>query len=224
VASSERSDQEPVRGSRNDHAMSRVRLGGAAGLFLVLAAIAWVGVSNHLDRAITMWLQQAAPLPDLPAALLVFLGNAELVIPAAALAGLTLYRRDPPRRIAAWWLAAGLAILSIVAIILKSTIPYAGPPDSLQRHLLYRRGVSLPTDFSFPSGHTMRTTLIAGTVLRRRPVLAGLAVICMMTALVYLGDHWTLDVLGGLCLGWVGVEVARGAGAEFTRRRLLTGK
>jgi membrane-associated phospholipid phosphatase len=214
-------NQEPARGSRNDHAMSRARLAGGALLFAVLAGIASFGVTNHLDRAVTMWLQRAAPLLDVPAVLFVLLGNAEVVIPAAALAGLALYRRDPERGRAALWLAAGLVLVSIVAVVLKSTIPYPGPPESLQRHILFRRGVSLYTPFSFPSGHTMRTTLIAGTVLRHRPVLAGLVVICMMAALVYLGDHWTADVLGGLCLGWAGVEVARGPVAEFMRRRRL---
>jgi membrane-associated phospholipid phosphatase len=201
--------------------MSRGRLAGGALLFVVLAGIASFGVSNHLDRAITFWLQHAAPLLDVPAVLFVSLGNAEVVIPAAVLAGLALYRRDPQRGRAALWLAAGLALVSVAAVVLKATIPSPGPPLSFQRHLAYRHGVSLYTPFSFPSGHTMRTTLIAGTVLRHRPVLGGLIVICMMVGLVYLGDHWTTDVLGGLCLGWAGVELARGVTVKWHRQRSI---
>jgi membrane-associated phospholipid phosphatase len=158
---------------------------------------------------VTVWFQHAAPTPDLPAAALVFLGNAEVVIPLAVLFGVSLLRQDPSRARAALWLAAGLAAVSLLAVSLKFSIPHPGPPDELQRHF-HRLGLSLPMRHSFPSGHTMRTTFITVLLLRRFPLLAGAIVLGMMTALVYLGDHWMSDVLGGLCLGWGCAEIARG--------------
>lgn len=199
--------------------MSRVRSASALFLFLLVAIFASFAAAQRWDRAVTIWLQHAAPAPDMPASIFVFLGDAEVVITGAVLAGLLLLSRDRGWGIAALQFAAGLAAVSLLAVLLKHTIPHPGPPESLQRHIL-RLGVSTPpTPFSLPSGHTMRTTFIAGTVLRRFPVLAGAVVLCMMAALVYLGDHWTTDVLAGLCLGWACVEVARGLAAGRTAGR-----
>jgi membrane-associated phospholipid phosphatase len=189
--------------------MSPLRLAGALLAFVLLALTALLPGTHHWDRSVTVWLQRAAPAPDLPAAALVFLGNAEVVITGIVVAGLVLLRWDRRRGRAALWLAAGLAGASVFAVILKNLIPHPGPPEELQRHL-FRPGLSLPTPDSFPSGHTTRTTFIAGTLLRRFPLLAGALVLCIMAALVYLGDHWTSDVLGGLCLGWACAEIARG--------------
>jgi membrane-associated phospholipid phosphatase len=71
--------------------------------------------------------------------------------------------------------------------------------------------------YGYPSGHMTRTVLLAGTVLRRASVLGVAVVIAMALSLVYLGDHWTSEVLGGVCLGWAGVEVGR----EVWRRLTL---
>ncbi len=186
-------------------------------LFVALGAAASLPAVQAWDRAVTVWLQRAAPAPDVPAVVLVFLGNAELVIPAAALVGLMLWTRNPWRGRRALWLAAGLALVSVLAFALKHVIPHPGPPAALQRHV-FRIGVSVPQPFSFPSGHTMRTTFFAGILLRRLPLLAGTLVLAMMAALVYLGDHWTTDVLGGLCLGWTCVEVMRVVWDRLTYR------
>jgi len=186
-----------------------VRLAVAAVLFLVLAALASSGATASMDRAATVWVQRTAPGPDLAAAVFVFLGDAEVVIPLAVLVGAALYRRDRARGGGILWLAAALVAASALAVVLKRLIPSPGPPPALQRPVPFRLGANLPTPFSFPSGHTTRTTLIAGTLLRRHPALAGAVLLCMMAALTYLGDHWATDVLGGLCLGWVCVEILR---------------
>ncbi len=179
----------------------------------VLAAALFVGIEPGWDRAVTMWLQSAAPLPDWPAAVLVLLGNAEVMISVAFLSGLRWFLRDRRRGLALLGLALGLTAASIVAVALKHVMVHPGPPPPFQRHVL-DLGVHYPTPFSFPSGHTMRTTVLAGTVFRRMPLLAGVTVVAMMAALVYLGDHWTSDVLGGLCLGWACVVVLRAVRAR----------
>lgn len=188
--------------------MSSQRLAGAVLFFVLLAVAAFHSLTHRWDLVVTVWLQHAAPFADVPAAILVVLGNAEVMIFGAVLATLLLFLRDRNRGLAMLWLAAWLIGASILAVGLKHVIVHPGPPLSLQRHVL-RFGISLPTPFSFPSGHTMRTTIVAGTVLRRSPLLAGVIVLVMMAALIYLGDHWLSDVLGGLCVGWACVEVAR---------------
>ena len=189
--------------------MNPARLFAALALCAAATVVALLPSSHRWDTAITAWIQHAAPAPDGPATALVFLGDAEVMIPAVALAGLLAGRRDPARTGRALWLAAGLAGVSLIAFGLKYVIPHPGPPLEFQRAVL-RWGVGVRQPFSFPSGHTMRTAFFALTALGRTPVAAGALVAAMVAALVYLGDHWTSDVLGGLCLAWACAEFARG--------------
>ncbi len=189
--------------------MSTQRIIGTVLLFLLLTLVALRGITNHWDVAATTWLQRAAPFPDLPAAIFVFLGDAEVLIPVVALLALWRMRFDPTRARAGLRLAASLVAVSFLAVVLKNLIVHPAPPPPLHRPV-FQLGIHLSTPFSFPSGHTVRTTILAGTLLRRTPLLAGIIVVAMMAGLVYLGDHWASDVLGGLCLGWVCVEIMRG--------------
>jgi len=187
---------------------ARFRLGATLVGFSLLVWIASLPLMHRLDEAVTRWLQRAAPLPDMPASILVRLGNAELVIPAvAAVAGL-LFVTNRRSGIAAIWLAAGLAAASLLAVTLKHVIVHPGPPASLVRPGL-PVGLYIATPYSFPSGHTLRVTLLAGTALRERRWLGGALVLGMMVALVYTGGHWLSDVLGGLCLGWALIEAGQ---------------
>ena len=194
--------------------MSAVRLFAALILFFAIAAATFAPTSHRWDVAVTTWVQRAAPAPDFPASVFVFLGDAEVVIPAVSLAGLLLWWRDRARAQNALWFAAGLAATSFIALALKYSIPHPGPPPEFQRGVVH--GVAVPQPFSFPSGHTMRTTFFAAVALRRAPAAAIALVVAMMAALVYLGDHWMSDVLGGLCLGWMCAEIARGLQSKLT--------
>ena len=184
---------------------ARFRLGAALAGFSLLVWLASLPLMHRLDEAVTRWLQRAAPLPDLPASILVRLGNAELLIPGVAAAAGLLYLANRRSGIAAFWLAAALVAASLLAVTLKHVIVHPGPPESLVRPGL-PVGLYIATPYSFPSGHTLRVTLLAGTALRRSRWLGGALVLGMMLALIYTGGHWFSDVLGGLCLGWLLVE------------------
>jgi membrane-associated phospholipid phosphatase len=188
--------------------VATTRLGAALVLFLAVLAGTFLLPSHRWDVVVTTWLQRAAPAPDLPASLFVFSGDAEISIPGAVLAGLALWPRNRDRAAGALWLAAGLLATSVLAVVLKHVVPHPGPPDEFQRAAV-RFGIAVPEPFSFPSGHTMRATFFAATALGRAPLAGIVVVAAMMAALVYLGDHWTSDVLGGLCLGWACAEAAR---------------
>ncbi|HLW46973.1 MAG TPA: phosphatase PAP2 family protein [bacterium] len=189
--------------------VNSARLGAALVLCVVVAAATFLLPSHGWDVAVTRWLQhQAAPTADQPAAVFVFLDDAEVLIPAVAFVGLLLWwRRDRVRSAGALRLAIGLAAVSTIAFALKFMVPHPGPPPDLQRTVA-RYGIGVAQPFSFPSGHTMRITFFATSVLRRAPAAAGALVVAMMAALVYLGEHWTSDVLGGLGLGWACAEIA----------------
>jgi undecaprenyl-diphosphatase len=182
-----------------------LRLGGALTLFLLLTLAATSPVLHAWDVSVTTWLQRAAPGPDVPATGLVVLGNAEIVIPAVALAAAAAMARHRRWGIDGVWLAAGLVAVSVAAVVLKLLIVHPGPPEALQRHI-FERPLHAETPYSFPSGHTVRTTLLAGALLGSARWLMAVVIMAMMAALVYLGDHWMSDVLGGLTLGWAALE------------------
>ncbi|HET7265944.1 MAG TPA: phosphatase PAP2 family protein [bacterium] len=188
--------------------MSIPRFTAALALFLAVGTGTFALPSHAWDLDVTRWLQRAAPGPDLPAAIFVFLGDAEVLIPAVALAAVLLWRRAPARAWTAVWLACGLTAVSLLALALKFTIPHPGPPPEFQR-AVQRVGLSVQQPYSFPSGHTTRTTFFAIAALGRTPAAGAALIVVMMAALVYIGDHWTSDVLGGLCLGWACAEAAR---------------
>jgi membrane-associated phospholipid phosphatase len=105
------------------------------------------------------------------------------------------------RSIAAWLPLAVVVGLGLVALGLRHVVTGLPPAvaEWVNRYAVY----------GYPSGHVARTTLLVSTALRRVPLLGVLVVALMMASLVYLGDHWLSEAVGGFCLGWVFVELAR---------------
>ncbi|TSC86256.1 MAG: hypothetical protein G01um10147_968 [Microgenomates group bacterium Gr01-1014_7] len=98
----------------------------------------------------------------------------------------------------------------------KLVLFHPGPPVFLHRSLL---PTTLPsfyihTDFSYPSGHMTRTVFIITVFLAmilftsKKSLLKSLALFGLLGLIflmgltrVYLGEHWTSDVVGGGLLG-----------------------
>jgi membrane-associated phospholipid phosphatase len=206
--------------------------GRASAVFQLIAALAAffvlmvsLPVTHAWDIRVTTWLEGTAPTFDVPASILVLLGNAEVCIPGAALVGAVLLLPSEKRRsgIVMLSLAADLVVASLLVFALQNVIVYPGPGAVLQDQ---RPEPSLPfgttphsapsaqviqnmlptSPYSFPSGHSIRVVLLAATLFRVVPWFAGIVVLSMMAALVYVGGHWPSDVVAGLCLGWVMIQ------------------
>jgi membrane-associated phospholipid phosphatase len=98
--------------------------------------------------------------------------------------------------------------------------------EVLTRPALYDGSFHIaPFDSSFPSGHALRTVIVAGAIAWRWPRARYLAVAWALASIVLLqlaGWHTPTDVAGGVLLGVLALLGARAAGA-LGRRRLAAG-
>lgn len=151
------------------------------------------------DLMATRFLQGLSP--DGPAALLLsYAGGAIWFLPVAALAGALLWRR---------WADAVLVLLAsvtgvLVANALKLLVARPRPPAELAREV--------SEGYGFPSATAFLAAVLLGVIcylLRSSPrpisivVLAASALLVLVVGLsrVYVGEHWTTDVVGGWIFG-----------------------
>ncbi len=120
----------------------------------------------------------------------------------ALVAGLFLKGR---RRLAGRLLLAFLAT-GLVEYVLKQLLPVPPVPRDFVRIGDFVPLVTVEHSYPYPSGHALRSTILLGAVylLSGNGVLhAGTALVLLglLASRVYLGVHWTSDVVGGTLLG-----------------------
>jgi undecaprenyl-diphosphatase len=99
------------------------------------------------------------------------------------------------------FLATGL-----VEYVLKQLLPVPPVPPDFVRIGDFVPLVTVEHSYPYPSGHALRSTILLGAVylLSGNGVLhAGTALVLLglLASRVYLGVHWTSDVVGGTLLG-----------------------
>ena len=129
-------------------------------------------------------------------------------------------------------LVGGAAAVSITATTVSKTLMGRVRPDHLD--------AVPPFEFSpsFPSGHTLNTTVVIGVVVylmclqaHKNLVRAGvitvgvLFIIAMGLSRVFLGHHWMTDVMAAWLLGfaWVGIVIMAHRLFHVIRRREQAG-
>ncbi len=158
---------------------------------------------DQLDKQIELAVHELDSTPaDLVAAAASFIGSNMVLIPVVTALAIVCALRK--RRVGAVVLVVDAAFVILVNQYLKTI--FARP-----RPQLFDK-IPLPTDYSFPSGHSMSAVGVWGVIAavlvalypahRRAIVFAAVTLIlCIGLSRIYFGVHWPFDVFGGFLAG-----------------------
>lgn len=185
-------------------------------LFLVFIYYSYLVAKEkftQLDFDLTVKLQDKIPKKlDLPFSFFSVLGSTEVTgLIWLIILIFLLFKRF-------WFTALSFFLLPValaIEVFGKLFVHHPAPPFLFYRGLLE---VNLPlhfsqTDYSYPSGHETRTAfliafLVCYFLFRKKysnqliiqPILLGFLFV-MTISRIYLGEHWTTDVIGGFLVG-----------------------
>ena len=176
--------------------------------FLVCTVAAGAGLLSPLDVLILDVAQRTdSGVLDAIGLVTSVVGGVEFVAVAtlALAAGLLVEGRGHlALRLVIAFLVTGLTELAAKTVVPQPPVPEAAmrtPDPSL---------LDVSTPYPYPSGHMLRSVLLLGAIYvlwPNRPARIALLIFlaASATSRVYLGTHWSSDVIGGALLGLAGL-------------------
>ena len=178
-------------------------IAAAAVCFAALSALVHLRALDRFDRVTTTWLNaHGNRLLDWGMSLITATATPELSMALLAVLTILLWREF------GWRPAIGLVMVfgggTLLEFAAKHWVVQPDPSGLIERHVFDLGIIHLSLPYAFPSGHALRAWLLAGTlalwVMPRTAAfwwtIGGLVGISRL----YLGHHWTSDVLGGTLL------------------------
>lgn len=156
------------------------------------------------DHAMARWIHDCGNRPmDWVMNILTMAGNPEMNVVAAVVLAILFQRRFGWR--AGAWLFGLFVAAMLVELAMKNCVFQPGVRGEFHRYVFREGLIHITLPYAYPSGHTLRAIFLGGILghwiaPRARAAWWSLAVVVGVSR-VYLGSHWTTDVIGGVLLG-----------------------
>jgi undecaprenyl-diphosphatase len=181
------------------------------------------GETQHFDEVTRNAVHQfASPALTYTMRAVSFVGSTQFLTPATI--GMFIWFMTRKWRREAWLLGITMLGAAILNTTLKLTFHRPRPVPFFN--------LTAPESFSFPSGHSLASFCFFGalaTILTARIhnprfnlltwVCAGILVLWIGLSRIYLGVHYTTDVLAGFAAALIWIAVIRFAEMQLMRRR-----